>query len=88
MKTMLATLACLPILACTQINDVREATVDVALTAYRVNACASGPVGELARDQLRADTYAANGVYVEADCQWKPGDTIDAYLARRLPSDP
>ena len=84
---IITALACLPMMACTQINDVREATIDVALTAYRTNACASGPVGELARAQLRADVYAANGVYVEADCAFKPGDTIDDYL-ERLPSDP
>jgi hypothetical protein len=76
--------AVLALAACDQLRQVRDATIGTAGRIYVDQVCAAGPVAEPIRDQQRAEIYVeTGGLYAEADCAYRPGDTVDDYLARR-----
>jgi|GEM_PF-2561883 len=83
LRTLAAVTALATLAGCGTVAEVREQTVDVGLKVYRTEACATGAAGAVVRDQQRAEVYAATGVFAEADCAFRPGDTVDDYLARR-----
>lgn len=86
-RLVLLSAAVAALASCTYAREVRTSTVDVALAFYHDNACRAGPAGDIIRDEQRAEVYAATGVYVEADCLFVQGDTIDDFNERKRAAD-
>jgi hypothetical protein len=66
---------------CVQLDRAVMVLDESVYPQVRVVSCA---LSEELRNERQVRRYERSGVYVDADCEWKAGDTLEDYFSRSI----